>query len=97
MAPAISLIEKSANSIPDDLERFTLSLAPFAVNILFGIINQIKSVSLLITEIKSSDDAKTLGLINASKSMYSDAFFRYNVGSFKVFDVNIALTLLHYK
>ena len=84
MAPAISLIEKSANSIPDDSERFTLSFAPFATNILFGIINQIKSVSLLITEIKSSDDAKTLGLINASKSMYSDAFSRYNVKSFKV-------------
>jgi len=84
LAPAISLIEKSANSIPDDSERFTLSFAPFATNILFGIINQIKSVSLLITEIKSSDDAKTLGLINASKSMYSDAFSRYNVKSFKV-------------
>ena len=90
MAPVISVIEKSANSIPGDSERFTLSFAPFTINILFGIINQIKSVSLLITEIKTSDDAKTLGLVNASKSMYSDAFSYYNVELFKVLFLSIA-------
>jgi len=84
LAPVVSLIEESANSIPGDSERFTLSFAPFAINILFGIIGQIKSVSLLITEIRTSDEAEALGLVKASKSMYSDAFSRYDAGLFKV-------------
>ena len=79
----ISLIEESENSIPGDSDTFTLSFSAFSINILFGIINQIKSVSLLITEIRASDDAKTLGLVNASKSMYSEAFSRYDADFFK--------------
>jgi len=93
LAPVLSLIEESANSIPGDSEKFTLSFAPFAINILFGIINQIKSVSLLITEIKTSDDAKALGLVKASKSMYSDAFSYYDAGLFKVIFYQLLTTI----
>lgn len=93
LAPVSNLIEESANSIPGDSERFTLSFAPFTNNVLFGIINQIKSVSLLITEIESSDDAKTFGLVHASKSMYSDAFSRYDPAFFRAIFYQLVTTI----
>ena len=93
MAPVISLIKESENSIPGDSDTFTLSFSAFSINIIFGIINQIKSVSLLITEIRSSDDAKTLGLVNASNSMYSEAFCRYDVQFFKAIFYQLLKTI----
>ena len=83
MAPVISIIKERESSIPGDSDTYTLSFSAFSVNLLFGIINQIKSVSLIVTEIRSSDDAKTLGLVNGSNSMYSEAFSRYDAEYFK--------------
>ena len=83
MAPVTKLIEEGANSLPGDSGKFTLSFAAFTTNILFGIINQIQSVGLLVTEIKSSEDAKELELVHASKSMYSEAFARYDPKLFR--------------
>ena len=84
MNPIISMVEETENSIPNDSKNYKLSFFSFTVNILFGIINGIKSISLLVTEIETSDIAHEFGLPNASKSMYSEAFVRYNPELFKL-------------
>ena len=62
----------------DDSETYTLSFTAFTINLLFGIICQIKSLGKLIVEIKTSRVAKEIGLPGASKSMYSEAFCLYD-------------------
>ena len=83
MAPVYRFIQDTSNSLPGDSTKFKLSFLPFTINLLFGIINGVKSVSLLVSEIASSAEAKTLGLIHASKSMYSEAFVRYDPQLFR--------------
>ena len=46
------------------------------LNLVFAVLNKVKSISLLITEIDSSAVARENGLIKVSKSMYSEAFRR---------------------
>ena len=96
-APVIPFIEEAQNNIPNDAATYTLSFLPFTINILFAIINRVQSVSLLVTDIKTSDSAKSLGLAVASKSMYSEAFVRYNPELFRsVFVKSLtALNFLH--
>ena len=77
IAPVAELIQEEAEKLQDDAQNYKLSFAPFTFNILFAIITGIKSVSLLITHIKTSPLAKKLGLVNASKAMYTEAFVRY--------------------
>ena len=77
LEPVAALIQEEAEKIEGDAATYKLSFQPFSLNILFAIINGIKSVSLLITHIKSSPLAKKMGLIDVSKSMYSEAFIRY--------------------
>jgi hypothetical protein len=77
IAPVIPLIAEEADKLGDDTKKYKLSFLPFTLNLLFGIINGIKSISLLITYIQSSPLAKTLGLVTVSNSMYSEAFVRY--------------------
>lgn len=81
--PAVKLIEEEADKIEGDAGTYTLSFRPFTVNILYGIIMGIESASLLITHIKTSGDAKDAGLTEASKSMYSEAFGRYDVSVYR--------------
>ena len=50
---------------------------------MYTIINEIGSISLLVTETKTSLNAKKLGLVHVSKSMYSEAFSRYEPEIFK--------------
>jgi len=97
IAPIIPFLEKTQNSIPNDAAVYTLSFFPFSMNILFAIINRIPSVSLLVTDIKTSDNAKSLGLAVASKSMYSEAFVRYDSHLFRSVFVKLlaALSFLH--
>jgi hypothetical protein len=52
-------------------------LEPFVLNLVFAVLNNIKSIALLVTEIESSTVAREIGLIKVSKSMYSEAFIRY--------------------
>jgi len=78
IAPGIPLIEEEADKLGDDAKKYKLSFLPFTLNLLFGIINGIKSINLLITNIQSSPVAKALGLVNVSNSMYSEAFVRYD-------------------
>ena len=78
LEPVSSLIEEAQKSMQDDSENYTLSFTAFTTNLLFGIICQIKSIGKLIVEIKTSRVAKEIGLPGASKSMYSEAFYRYD-------------------
>jgi hypothetical protein len=77
IASVNELIQEKAEKLKDDAQTYKLSFAPFTFNILFAIINGIKSVSLLITHIKTSPLAKKLILVNASKALYTEAFARY--------------------
>lgn len=81
--PILPILEEEANTIKGDNEKYTLSLYPFTINLLFGIIEGIKSISQLATFIKTSQKTEELNLVKASKSMYSESFDRYSVGIFK--------------
>lgn len=92
LEPVSSLIADTQKSIQDDSESYKLSFSSFTTNLLFGIICQIESIGKLIVEIKTSHTAKDLGLINASKSMYSEAFHRYAPELFRKIFGNLLLT-----
>ena len=78
LAPIAPLIDQEAQKRLHDTATYKLSFQPFTLNLLFALIKGIKSVSLLVTETKTSTEAKTLDLVVASKSMYADAFYRYS-------------------
>ena len=77
IAPVMPLIVKEAQRLPQDASKYTLSFQPFTLNLLFALIKGIRSISLLVTEIKTYTEAQALGPVSASKSMYSEAFYRY--------------------
>lgn len=93
MAPVYSFIEQASLSLCNDSEKYKLSLVPFTVNLLFGIMKGVKSISLLVTEVATSDEAKALGLVNASKSMYSEAFVRYDPQIFRTIFYHLVTSL----
>ncbi len=78
LEPVLPLVKEEANELAEDAETYTLSFYFFTLNLLYGIIKQIKSISLLVTDIRHSPDAKELGLVAVSQSMYSEAFCRYH-------------------
>jgi hypothetical protein len=81
--PLLPLLRAQCAQLKDDANTYTLSLAPFVINLLFAVLNNIKSISLLVTEIATSTVARELGLTKASKSMYSEAFVRYRATIFR--------------
>lgn len=83
------LIEKIGDNIKGDADKYTLSFIPFTINLLFGIICNIKSRAQLITEILTSDTAKALNLVNASNSMYSESFDRYGSKFYREIFINL--------
>lgn len=83
VGPILSLIEQGADIMKAEGDKYTLSFFPFSINLLFCIIEGIKSISQLVTFIRTSPKAKELQLVNASKSMYNESFERYSVESFK--------------
>lgn len=83
VAPVMPLIVAQAQKLPHDAGKYTLSFQPFTLNLLFALIKGIKSISLLVTEIKTATEAKALGLVSASKSMYAEAFYRYNPQTYR--------------
>jgi Transposase DDE domain len=83
VAPILPLIHEETQKQPRDATTYTLSFQPFTLNLLFALINGIKSISLLVTETKTSTQAKTLGLVIASNSMYSEAFHRYRAQTYR--------------
>ena len=78
LAPILPLLAQEAQTLRPDATTYTLSFYPFTVNLLFGLINGLKSISLLVTDIQTSPVARALDLVMASKSMYSEAFRRYS-------------------
>jgi len=90
LAPLLPLLREQCTQLKDDANTYRLSLAPFVLNLVFAVLNNIKSISLLITEINSSTVAREIGLIKASRSMYSEAFARYRAAIFR----NLFLLLL---
>jgi hypothetical protein len=83
IAPVMPLIVKAAQNLPRDTSKYTLSFQPFTLNLLFALIKGIKSIRLLVTEIKTSTEAQALGLVRASKSMCSEAFYRYSPQTYR--------------
>lgn len=83
LAPVIPLLKEEAQQIKDDAITYKLSFYFFTLNLLYGVIKTIKSIGLLVTNIKTSPEAQELGLVQASKSMYSEAFTRYSPAIFR--------------
>jgi hypothetical protein len=90
LAPLLPLLREQCAQLKDDANKYKLSLAPFVLNLVFAVVYDIKSISLLITQIDSSTVAREIGLIQVSKSMYSEAFARYAATLFR----NLFLRLL---
>ena len=78
LSPVVPLIKEAADSIKGGAQTYRLSLFPFTMNLLFLIIKGIKSIGLLVTDTETCRVAKAMGLVIASKSMYSEAFSRYS-------------------
>jgi hypothetical protein len=91
LAPVMPLIVEEAQKLSHDASTYTLSFKPFTLNLLFALVKGIKSISLLVTDIKTSTEAQALELVNASKSMYSEAFYRYSSQTYRA----ILYTLLN--
>jgi hypothetical protein len=83
LEPLLPLLQAKCAQRKDDAALYRLSLEPFVINLLFAVVNNIKSISLLVTEINCSPVARALGLVKASKSMYSEAFVRYRATLFR--------------
>ena len=83
LAPVLPLIIQEAQTLHPDATTYTLSFHPFTVNLLFGLIGGLKSISLLVTDIQTSPVARALDLVQASKSMYSEAFRRYSPRTYR--------------
>ena len=76
IAPLKPLLTEQAAQLKND--GYKLSFYFFTLNLLYAIISRIESISLLVTHLKSSSDTVTFALVDASKSMYSEAFSRYD-------------------
>ena len=75
--PLLPLLKEEGNRLKDDAQIYKLSLYYFTFSLIYAVIKPIKSIRLLITEIKTNPDVKTLSFVSASPSMYSEAFSRY--------------------
>ncbi len=73
MRPVLPLLKEQAGKLEKDALTYKLSFYCFALNLLYAIIKNIRSIGLLVTDIRVSPEAKALGLVDASKSMYSEA------------------------
>jgi hypothetical protein len=62
VAPVMPLIVEEAQILSHDAGKYTLSFQPFTLNLLFALIKGIKSISLLVTDTKTSTEAQTLVL-----------------------------------
>ena len=83
MSPVFPLLKEQAGQLEKDALTYKLSFYFFALNLLYAIIKNIRSIGLLVTDIRTSPEASALGLVNASKSMYSEAFTRYDPSLFR--------------
>ena len=75
ITPLKPLLTKQASGLKGD--NYTLSFYFFTENLIYAIVARVTSISLLVTHLKSSPDTLAFALVEASKSMYSEAFSRY--------------------
>ena len=92
IAPLLPLLKEESCKLNGD-RIYRLNLYVFTLNLCYCVIKGIGSISLLITEIKTSVDTKALDLVHASKSMYSEAFARYDPIIFKRIFLQLVKTL----
>ncbi len=71
------LLKEEANQLKNDEKTYKLSLYSFTLSLVYIVINQVKSIRLFITEVKTKPELKILDFVLASPSMYSEAFSRY--------------------
>ena len=83
ISPLLPLLKKEADALKNDASLYKLSLFFFSINLLYGIVKRTKSIRLLITEIKTTSEQLNFDLVQASSSMYSEAFSRYDPALFK--------------
>ena len=81
IAPLKPLLTEQAKGLKGD--NYTLSFYFFTVNLIYAIVARVTSISLLVTHLKSSPDTLAFALVEASKSMYSEAFSRYHPSLFQ--------------
>jgi hypothetical protein len=82
-APLQTILKKEADQLHGDSLLYKLSLYFLTMNLVYAIIKKIPSIALLVTGIKTSPDALELELVQASASMYSEAFIRYDAKLFQ--------------
>ena len=90
--PLQPLLVETAQSLPGDSQKYTLSFEPFTTNLVYGVICQAKSIAGLTVEIETSQTASELGLVVASRSMYSESFRRYRPELFRRIFSNLLLS-----
>jgi len=83
ISPVLPLLKEQAGKLEKDALTYKLSFYFFALNLLYAIIKNIRSIGLLVTDIRTSPEASALGLVDASRSMYSEAFIRYDPRLFR--------------
>jgi hypothetical protein len=93
LSPMSGPLRQAADSLEDDATTYVLSFVPFTVNMIFGIINSIKSVSQLVTQIKTSETARRLGLVVSSKTGYHEAFHRYTAEQYREIFIGLLKSL----
>jgi len=93
LSPLMPIINSTSDRLGDDDKKYTLSFLPFTVNLLYAIMSNIRSRVQLITETKTSDVAEKLGLVVASNSMYTEAFYRYDPELYRTIFVQLLSTL----
>ena len=81
VAPLLPLLREEMRQLKAD--DYSLSLYFFCMNLCYAIIAGIRSIRLLITEAKTSNDAQEAGVTVALSSQYSEAFCRYDPMIFK--------------
>lgn len=81
IAPLKPLLIEQAKGLKGD--NYTLSFYFLTVNLIYAIVARVTSISLLVTHLKSSPDTLAFDLVDASKSMYSEAFSRYHPSLFQ--------------
>jgi len=82
IAPLKPLLNEQANGLKGD--DYRLSFYFFTKNLIYAIVARVTSISLLVTHLKSSPDTVAFALLEASKSMYSEAFSRYHPTLFQL-------------
>ena len=84
ISPLLPFLQKEVESIKNDADTYKLSLFPFTINLLYGVVKMKTSIALLITEIKTAGEKPlTTDLIEVSGSMYTEAFWRYDAAIFR--------------